>query len=268
IEYVTTALKEQEKSFRASKFKLDEFLGALDSIVIISRTDTDGIITYVNEQSEKISGYSAAELIGKPHSIVRDPNVEDALFAKMWETISKGNIWKGEFSNRAKDGSIYYVKCAIIPIHDENNNIIEYMVIREDVTSLVESRKKAEEAGIAQAMFLANMSHEIRTPMNGILGFSELLAKTELDATQKKYIKAINSSTKVLLDIVNDILDSSKIANNKIVFEKIPLSPVEEFTTTYELLKSLLRKNRSTTDSQLMKKLQNVFSVMQHDCDR
>ena len=242
IEYVTTALKEQERSFKASKFKLDEFLKALDSVVIISRTDTEGIITYVNEQFEKISGYSTAELIGKSHSIVRDPDVKDAVFARMWETITKGNIWKGEFSNRAKDGSIYYVKSSIIPIHDENSNIIEYMAIREDVTSLVESRKKAEEAGMAQAMFLANMSHEIRTPMNGIVGFSELLAKTDLDATQKKYIKAIASSTKVLLDIVNDILDSSKIANNKIVFEKIPFNPVEEFTMTYEFLKPVAQE--------------------------
>jgi len=242
IEYVTTALKEQEKSFKASKFKLDEFLKALDSVVIISRTDTEGIITYVNEQFEKISGYSKEELVGKPHSIVRNPDVADAVFAEMWETITKGNIWKGEFSNRSKDGSLYYVKSSIIPIHDEHNRIIEYMAIREDVTSLVESRKKAEKAGAAQAMFLANMSHEIRTPMNGILGFSELLAKTKLDVTQEKYVKAISSSTKMLLDIVNDILDSSKIANKKIVFEKLPINPYEEFRTSYELLKSVAQE--------------------------
>ncbi|QOP45063.1 FIST N-terminal domain-containing protein [Sulfurimonas paralvinellae] len=238
IDYVTTELKEQEKGFKSSKFQLDEFLKALDSVVIISRTDTDGIITYVNERFEEISGYTKEELIGKPHSIVRNPNVEDAVFAKMWETITKGNIWKGEFSNRAKDGSLYYVKSSIIPIHDENSEIIEYMAIREDVTSLVESRKKAEAAEAAQSMFLANMSHEIRTPMNGILGFSELLAKTKLDASQQKYIKAINSSTKILLDIVNDILDSSKITSNKIVFEKLAINPYEEFATTYELLKT------------------------------
>ncbi|MEN4052541.1 FIST N-terminal domain-containing protein [Sulfurimonas sp. NWX79] len=238
IEYVTRELKEQERGFRASKFKLDEFLKALESSVIISRTDTDGIITYVNEQFEKISGYTREELLGKAHSIIRDPNTSDALFAQMWETITKGKIWKGEFSNRAKDGSIYHVKCSIIPIHDENSNVIEYMAIREDVTSLVESRKKAEEAGAAQAMFLANMSHEIRTPMNGILGFSELLAKTDLDATQEKYVKVIGSSTKILLEIVNDILDSSKITNKKIVLEKIHINPFEEFMTTYELLKT------------------------------
>ncbi|WP_457748922.1 FIST N-terminal domain-containing protein [Sulfurimonas sp.] len=238
IEYVTTELKEQEKNFRASKFKLDEFLKALDSVVIISRTDTLGNISYVNERFEEVSGYKKEELIGKSHNIVRDPNVPDEVFGEMWREITKGNIWQGEFSNIAKDGSSYYVKSSIIPIHDENNEIIEYMAIREDVTSLVQSRKKAEEAEAAQAMFLANMSHEIRTPMNGILGFTELLAKTKLDLTQEKYVNVISSSTKTLLDIVNDILDSSKITNSKISLEKIPLNPFVEFTTTYELLHS------------------------------
>ena len=239
IEYVTTELKEQERNFKASKFKLDEFLKALDSVVIISRTDTLGNISYVNERFEEVSGYTKEELIGKSHNIVRDPDVPDEVFAELWNEIKKGNIWQGEFVNRAKDGSRYYVKSSIIPIHDENNKIIEYMAIREDVTSLVESRKKAEEAEAAQAMFLANMSHEIRTPMNGILGFTELLSKTQLDSTQENYINVISSSTKTLLDIVNDILDSSKITNNKISLEKIPLNPFVEFATTYELLKSV-----------------------------
>jgi len=142
IEYVTTELKEQEINFKASKFKLDEFLKALDSVVIISRTDTLGNISYVNERFEEVSGYTKEELIGKSHNIVRDPDVPDEVFAQLWNEIKKGNIWQGEFVNKAKDGSSYYVKSSIIPIHDENNKIIEYMAIREDVTSLVGVAKK------------------------------------------------------------------------------------------------------------------------------
>jgi PAS domain S-box-containing protein len=236
IDYVTRELQQQEAEFRHSKFKLDEFLKALDSTVIISRTDVNGVITYVNERFAEISGYTKEELLGEPHSIVRDPAVPAELFEEMWCELKRGNIWKGEFSNRAKDGSIYYVKSSIIPIHDEEHNIIEYMAIREDVTSLVESRKKAQKAEAAQAMFLANMSHEIRTPMNGILGFSELLAQTELDERQQKYIGVIESSTKLLLNIVNDILDSSKIASNAIVLETMPMHLASECETTFELL--------------------------------
>jgi len=251
IDYVTKELHNQEKEFRTSKFKLDEFLKALDSTVIISRTDTEGVITYVNERFEEISGYTKEELIGEPHSIVRDPSVPKEVFRDLWKEIKKGNIWRGEFANCAKDGRTYYVKSSIIPIHDENQNIIEYMAIREDVTSLVESRKKAQAAEAAQAKFLANMSHEIRTPMNGILGFSELLTKTPLDNKQKKYVNVIASSTKLLLSIVNDILDSSKIANEKITLEKNPIDLLNEFTTTFELLESIA-KEKSLTYSFIM----------------
>jgi len=82
----------------------------LDSVVIISRTDKLGNITYVNERFEEISGYKKEELIGKAHNIVRHPDVPNEIFQELWSEITKGNIWQGKFINRAKDGSDYYVK--------------------------------------------------------------------------------------------------------------------------------------------------------------
>ncbi|QOP42465.1 response regulator [Sulfurimonas sediminis] len=370
IDYVSKNLQQQQKEFDTTKFKLNEFLEAINSVIIISRTDLQGKITYVNEEFEKISGYKKSELLGKNHNIIRNPLTDAQIFKEMWQTIKKGNVWHGNLANRAKDGSIYYVKSHIFPIFDQEHNITEYMAIREDITDLVTSKKayenqlkftnmlldneenivivtknnkidkmnqafyrtfgyedlesfvswhecicdlfiekegylkkekrpkmwydpilkepyklhlalmldanhqeriynvksrevvyddettyvihtfnditeleqakqKAQKAEIAQAMFLANMSHEIRTPMNGILGFAELLQSTELSDTQKKYVDIINSSTQTLLSIINDILDSSKIANNKIELEYIEINPYVEFSTTYELLKSL-----------------------------
>jgi len=234
IDYVTEELREQEKNFKASKFKLDEFLKALESVVIIARINKEGIITYVNNRLENITGYSKEELLGKRYDMMSAQGTEE----EMLEIIRKGNIWKGALSWVSKSGITFYTNTSIIPIHDENYNMIEYMAVSEDVTSLVESKKKAQEAEAAQAMFLANMSHEIRTPMNGILGFTELLTKTDLDETQEKYVRVIGSSTKILLEIVNDILDSSKITQKKIVLEKLALNPHEEFGTTFDLLRS------------------------------
>ena len=234
IDYVTEELREQERKFKASKFKLDEFLKALESVVIIARINKEGMITYVNNRLEDITGYSKEELLGRRYDIMSEQETEEELL----ETIRRGNIWKGALSWVSKSGKTFYTNTSIIPIHDEYNNIIEYMAVSEDVTSLVESKKKAQEAEAAQAMFLANMSHEIRTPMNGILGFTELLAKTDLDETQEKYVRVIGSSTKILLEIVNDILDSSKITQKKILLEKLAINPYEEFATTFELLRS------------------------------
>ncbi len=236
IDYVTEELREQEKSFKASKFKLDEFLKALESVVIIARVDVTGSIKYVNGEFEEITGYTYKELIGKNYTILRSNESSKEDFDALLEEIRKGRIWRGQLTQVAKDGTLFYLNTSIIPIHDEKYTILEYMVISEDVTDLVKSKQKAQEAKVAQSMFLANMSHEIRTPMNGIIGFSELLEKTELNQTQQKYVKVIGSSTKVLLDIVNDILDSSKITHNKIVLEELSIDPYDEFRTTFELL--------------------------------
>ena len=238
VDYVTEELRGQEKNFKASKFRLDEFLKALESVVIIARIDVDGIINYVNSRFEEITDYKRAELIGKHYDVLQRGEGSEQAFEEMLLAIRQGNIYRESLSWVAKEGKVFYTNSSVIPIHDESHNILEYMVISEDVTSLVQSKKKAQEAEAAQAMFLANMSHEIRTPMNGILGFTELLAKTELSEVQQKYVHVIGSSTKVLLEIVNDILDSSKITSKKIVLEKLAMNPYEEFSTTFELLRS------------------------------
>ncbi len=98
-----------------------------------------------------------------------------------------------------------------------------------------ESIRKTEEATKAKSLFLANMSHEIRTPLNGILGFLELLKTTETNPEQQEYISTIEQSAKNLLQIVNNILDVSKIESNKISLELIDFRALDEFENTVEI---------------------------------
>jgi len=113
---------------------LKQYKEAIEKSNIISKTDVDGIITFVNEEFCAISGYSKSELIGKNHNIVRHPDVKEDTFKLLWDTITKRDIYKETVKNLAKDGSTFYVNTTIIPILDKDENIVEFVAIRYDVT--------------------------------------------------------------------------------------------------------------------------------------
>jgi PAS domain S-box-containing protein/diguanylate cyclase (GGDEF)-like protein len=115
---------------------------AIDETNIVSKTDLDGVITYVNQKFCDISGYSKEELIGVSHNIVRHPDMPKEIFKDMWKTIQSNRIWKGVIKNRKKNGDSYIVDATVMPIIDNNGNIIEYIGIRYDITELENSKNK------------------------------------------------------------------------------------------------------------------------------
>lgn len=121
---------------------LKQYKEAIEKSNIISKTDVNGIITFVNDEFCNISGYTKSELIGQNHNIVRHPDVPKEKFNLLWDTLKNKKIYKDTVKNRAKDGSIFYVNSTIIPILDENENIVEYIAIRYDVTKEVMLREE------------------------------------------------------------------------------------------------------------------------------
>ena len=103
---------------------------AVGVTTILSEADLFGNIIYVNELLTKVSGYSAEELIGKPHNILRHPDMPKELFRKMWATIKSGEIFRGIVKNKKKDGSHYWVDAAIVPIKDKEGRIVKYIGAR------------------------------------------------------------------------------------------------------------------------------------------
>ncbi|MGB5867856.1 MAG: ATP-binding protein [Arcobacteraceae bacterium] len=225
-------LKEQDKleNMVQSRTKtLNQYKKAVDFSAIVSKTNTKGIITYVNDEFVKISQYSKEELIGKSHNLIKHSDMPNEMFQDLWSTIKAKKIWKGQIKNRAKDGTEYYVSSTIVPILDSNDEIEEFLAVRFDVSDIIQSKIDAEKADMAKSTFLANMSHEIRTPLNAIIGFSEILSdKSTLDKEDSKYASIINNSANTLLHIINDILDISKIENGN--FE-IALDSTDLFIT-------------------------------------
>jgi len=116
---------------------LAQYKSALDRSGIVSKTDKNGIIIFVNDKFCEISGYSEQELMGSNHNIIRHPNTPDSLFKNMWKTIKSGKVWRGTYKNLSKSGGTYIVKTVISPIFDNDGHIIEYMAIRIDVTDII-----------------------------------------------------------------------------------------------------------------------------------
>ncbi|MDD5156881.1 ATP-binding protein [Sulfurimonas sp.] len=119
-----------------------QFIRAIEKSNIISKTDIDGIITFVNDEFCAISGYAKDELIGKNHNIIKDPDANPAKFKLLWDTINAKNIYKDTVKNLAKDGSVFYLNTTIIPILDEHDEIVEFVAIRYDVTQEVMLKDK------------------------------------------------------------------------------------------------------------------------------
>ncbi|MBT4572323.1 MAG: PAS domain S-box protein [Campylobacteraceae bacterium] len=123
---------------------LEQYKHAIEASNIVSKTDVYGIITFVNEEFCNISGYTQEELIGANHNIVRHPDVPEENFVKLWDTICRKKTYTNTVKNLTKDGSTFYVNTTITPILDENDEIVEYIAIRYDVTSQMELKFKLE----------------------------------------------------------------------------------------------------------------------------
>ncbi len=202
-------------------------------------TDLDANIQYVNKKFTEITGYEKDEVIGKNPRILSSGEHSDTFYENMWNIISKGGEWKGEFKNKRKCGELYYESALISSITDKDGNIIQYIGIKDDITKskmaqqeILKAKKEAEEANMAKTVFLANMSHEIRTPINAVIGFSEILSRNLTDQVNLAHVNSIKASSKTLLNLINDILDLSKIEAGKMV-----VSP--EITNIRELIKDI-----------------------------
>ena len=194
----------------------------------ILELDMNGKIHFVNQRFCEMSGYKNGELLGKNASRIFGNEDNNELLR------SRNISWKTRMAElfelpvRDKENRQKWWLISGSPQLNEQGELIGSIAIHLDITGqkllekeLTEAKQQAEESSRSKELFLANMSHEIRTPMNGILGMSRQLQKTELNIKQRIYLDTINSAAEILLVVINDILDISKIEAGKLILEKI-----------------------------------------------
>jgi PAS domain S-box-containing protein len=192
-------------------------------------TDPEATIQYVNKKFTDVTGYTPDEVVGKNPNILSTKLLPDEFYQDLWETIKSGKEWQGEFINKRKNGDVYYESALISSITNRKGEILHFIGIKNDITQekkakeeLLKAKQEAEMANKAKSEFLANMSHEIRTPMNAVIGFSDILSQNLKDSKNLSYISSIKSSSKTLLNLINDILDLSKIEAGQMKVEPEP----------------------------------------------
>lgn len=199
------------------------------SIII---TDIKGNIEYVNPKVTEITGYQSSELLGKNPRIFSSEEKQKSEYKILWDTISSGEEWRGEFHNKKKNGELYWESASISAIKNNLGEIIHYLAVREDITEqkkineeLIRSIEKAEEMNRLKSNFLANMSHELRTPLVGIIGYAEIIRQEKVSHEIKVMAETICKSGNRLSETLNLILDLSQLETEKrdIRFQKIEL---------------------------------------------
>lgn len=135
--------KKEEKEKKKENLRIQkQFTELVDKNSIISRTDINGIITFVNDNFCKVSEYTKDELLGKTHNLVRHPDNSKEIYDELWNTIKNKKLeWSGVIKNLSKTGKTYYIKTTIKPILDSNGNILEFISVRSSVNTIMSDKK-------------------------------------------------------------------------------------------------------------------------------
>ncbi len=236
-------------------------------------TDATGHIGYVNPKFTHMTGYSFEEVEGKIARILKIDRTPDDVHNQIWNDITSGRVWAGEYLSKKKNGDTYWESVSVAPIFDPMGDITDFIITMEDISErkkmiseLVNARKKAEESDRLKTTFLANMSHEIRTPMNAIVGFAEMLSDPDLTpAERSKFSRIVQTRSDDLMHIINDILEISRIESGNITVMKSEFMINQILSDIESVYRQRLQRSNSVISLHVEKVLPDNQSVIVTD---
>jgi PAS domain S-box-containing protein len=253
-----TERKADEERLRETNSYLENLFNYANAPIIV--WDTQFRITRFNRAFEQLSGRTEADVLGQPLEILFPP-VSAGASMELIRRTSGGERWEVvEIVIRHTDGSDSTVLWNSATIFTSDGlTPVSTIAQGQDITlrkqretELAIAKEAAESANRAKSDFLANMSHEIRTPMNGVIGMTYLLLDTALDPDQRSYAETVRSSAESLLNILNDILDYSKIEAGKLELENVPFDLTDLLDDISSLLAPRAREKGIAFESSLV----------------
>lgn len=261
----------------------NESINIVDEYVIISRTDTKGIITSVSSAFCEISGYKANELIGKSHNLIRHPDMPSQLFSDLWNTIQSGKMWQGDIKNLKKNGEYYWVKTKIHPIFDENGTIISYDAIREDITPQIELKKQQsilqeQSKSAAMGEMISMIAHQWRQPLQAVSILIQKLPVLKMidgkisDEMIDDVVSQVNVQLEYMSKTIDDFRDYFKPnkKKEKIYIEKVITKSLNFLSYLFKINSIIIKYENSSTSKveiYLNEMVQVFINLVKNSCD-
>ena len=215
--FASIAPSKLQKSLLLANQELRKFADIIDNYVITATTKTNSVITSVSTAFAKRYGYSKKELIGQKMNIIRHSETSNNLYSELWETIEAGKNWQGELKNLGKDGNTYYLEQNILPMKDENNRIISYMAIGNDITAKKEVERLSEIDKLTGIYNRRKLDEYMESELNRAKRYHQPLSFMILDIDHFKNINDTyghpvgDSTLQTLAKILTDNLRKSDI---------------------------------------------------------
>ncbi|MFW2567962.1 PAS domain-containing sensor histidine kinase [Aliarcobacter butzleri] len=246
---------------------MNNYQKAIESSNIVSKTDINGIITFVNDEFCHLFGFTKDELIGKNHNIVRHPDTPKENFQTLWSTILDKKVYRATVKNLTKDKKNVYLNTTIIPILDEFENIIEFIAIRYDITNEVMLQQELEEkqkiiflqsrmASLGQ--MLANIAHQWRQPLTELNLCLFNLKKAFEKQNKKEFEKLYNDNKNTIFlmsQTIEDFTNFFKPQKNKKIFSA--KSVIDE---TLKILSRIIEDEKIVIETFIDEKIE-IFGI-------
>jgi PAS domain S-box-containing protein len=214
------ALKQAEEALRDRE---QQFRTLADSIPNLAWwANGDGYLTWYNRQWYEYTGTTPEQMEGWGWQSVHDPDELPRVMERWKASLATGEPFTMEFPLRGRDGQFRWFLTRVLPLKDADGRVVRWFGTNTDVTEVRQARQAAEAANVSKSQFLASMSHELRTPMNAILGMTDLALAEQLPSAVRDYLQTSKESADLLLELLNEILDFSRIEAGRFELESTP----------------------------------------------